>query len=273
MEDRPWISLEWRWTLKGRSCLSGLDTTGCAFTHIHKHERENCLSIHSLSGKMCQRELEMKKRWGKERQGVPEWDCVCVCVWAGRRQSSSSSVCRDIQSGAAEPVRPHPYWNPESVFVCERARAVGCRSFLWLVRSCELLIIDQLLIGFGVCYSSCWMARGARSCNIQRARACRMINSGEHAGRFQLERHKGTDYVTSPVEGIPKSQSRHCDFPQHLKAPLLFLMSSEVMEDRHLQRRTAQLTLRCEWAQQTQADWGSVCSIFYGSEFVKELQD
>lgn len=81
MEDRPWISLEWRWTLKGRSCLSGLDTTGCAFTHIRKHERENCLSIHSLRGKICQRELEMKKRWGKERQGVPEWDCVCVCVF------------------------------------------------------------------------------------------------------------------------------------------------------------------------------------------------
>lgn len=89
------------------------------------------------------------------------------------------------------------------------------------------------------------MERGARSCNIQRARACRMINSGEHAGRFQLEHHKGTDYVTSPVEGIPGSQSRHCDVPQHLKAPLSFLMSSEVLEDRHL-HCSAQLTLRCE---------------------------
>lgn len=73
-----------------------------------------------------------------------------------------------------------------------------------------------------------------------------MINSGEHAGRFQLERHKGTDYVTSPVEGIPESQSRRCDVPQHLKAPLSFLMSSEVLEDHSHLHRSAQLTLRGE---------------------------
>lgn len=72
------------------------------------------------------------------------------------------------------------------------------------------------------------------------------VRAGGLTAASTRERHKGTDYVTSPVEGIPECQSRHCDVPQHLKAPLSFLMSSEVLEDLHLQRRAAQLTLRCE---------------------------
>lgn len=57
-----------------------------AQTHSHTHipnkntqERENCLNVQSLRGKMCQRELEMKKRLWRQRLWVPERGCK----WGG----------------------------------------------------------------------------------------------------------------------------------------------------------------------------------------------
>lgn len=68
----------------GRQGLSFRFLDG-AHTHTHMHRRtqtrrEYSLNIHSLRGKVCQRELEMKKRWGRQRHPVPERDWE----WGGK---------------------------------------------------------------------------------------------------------------------------------------------------------------------------------------------